>query len=190
MYTVEQYAAELEHLLVPKLTAKEDKRKKEAGEWWYSGLSFEEFKQQMMVLLGLETLPQHRVFVDVGCGIGAKLLLARRFLERASTLRLVGIETSPQYVRVARQLLKRKYCKGMSKIIHKDARLVDFSKFDIIYFFCPMSFGEIQSGLEDHMVKTAKVGAIFLANNKQNQPLWKSDVVKHLWGGIIYQKVK
>lgn len=111
-------------------------------------------------------------FIDVGCGIGTKVLLARE-----AGFDAYGIEMSPAYVEIARNLMERSPRHGagggyrrevpghLSKIILGDAVVADYSPYDVIYFFNPSWDREHQ--LEQRILDTAKPGAIILANNPQ-----------------------
>lgn len=126
-------------------------------------------------------------FIDVGCGLGTKVALAKSLGCDAH-----GIEINRKYVNVARRLLGERYYdykkgdyKGITlsnKILKGDAKKADFSPYDIIYFYCPQlrndKLGDLESQLEDQILSTAKQGAVILANLAKNEEFHKEESSK------------
>jgi len=87
-------------------------------------------------------------FLDVGCGIGTKALLASHFFDA------YGLEINPPYAQKAIKLL------GNDKIIQDDALKFDkYGDFDVIYAYQPM-LNSLK--LFDKIAEQAKPNAIFL----------------------------
>ena len=173
--TLEAMIEKLERFITPKLSGDEHKRKEDSGEFTYIGLRPSEFIEQLEQFRQIHfqkiSSGQRLKFVDVGCGIGSKLILAHN-----SWLSLVGIEIEPSYVEVARKLVP------FADIRCQDAMSVDYGEFDVVYFYCPFRDLKKQAALEAHIVNTAKSGAYILANasvdlglpsayNKKNDPV-------------------
>lgn len=134
-------------------------------------------------------------FIDVGCGIGSKVVLAN-----ALSFRAHGIEITRRYVTIARKVVAKGqmgcvYTHGINEpqIIQGNAFKHNYKPYDVIYFYCPMVDWQKQRVLEEHIVKTAKSGAYIIANNKQNHELWADKGRVTSIGGdhgyYIYKKV-
>ena len=168
----------------PLLTQEEQDARAKTGAFPYIPLQLAPFLEQLFKARSIlnpdwvsqrySTYPRPS-FIDVGCGIGTKVLIAKQFC-----LDYYGIEINKKYVEVARKLLGD-YKKT---ILQGDARKHDYSPYDIIYFYCPMRVmykkdkkGNYSSepdnrnevALEQHIITTAKVGAIILANVQQHE---------------------
>lgn len=121
-------------------------------------------------------------FIDVGCGIGSKVLLADH-ADFGITAK--GIEFRKEYIELARRVAG-----NSDKIIHGDAFDHDFKPYDIIYFYCPIHIPDQERKLEEHLFKTAKKGALFLANNAHHFDLWgDKKKVRKLWEHVLFQKI-
>lgn len=94
--------------------------------------------------------------VDVGCGVGTKLLIARQF-----GFQCYGIELNEDLVRVARNLIY-----PSSNIKHADALKEDYSAYDAIYFYCPIRDPRLEAKLERQIIATAKPGTLIIGNMK------------------------
>lgn len=166
-------------------------RKKKAGEFEYIPFAMESFIEQMKAARDLlEPQVSDRSFIDVGCGIGTKVIVARDFFRHC-----YGVEITPSYVKVALKLLAsaNKHIHGDTKgtIYKQDAFKHSLAPYDVIYFYCPLALSELEQRLEEHIVNTAKVGALLIGNLKRHQTLWagKDKRVKRVWRDTIYQKV-
>lgn len=199
----EQAFAELEKFLTPVIDYNGTQERMKKGEYPFIALPLWEFCKQMEVVSGFYppyTTNKHKwdeeencykpveykkpLFVDVGCGIGTKLVLAKQFYK----FDLAGIECYPDYVKVARELVP------YAKIIEGNALDQDYSAYDVIYFYCPACNKDIQTKLEARIIETAKPGAYVLANMKMSgEKAWSSHPMKTVWQGTglgsIYQKV-
>lgn len=118
-------------------------------------------------------------FLDVGCGIGAKVSLAMSLEFRA-----YGIEINKSYMEVAERLLISRY------IWHGDAREYNkYKEMDIIYFYCPMVDRNLQLELEAAVYKGARDGAILIQCMKMNHDKRKEPLLFKIKGDI-YLKSK
>lgn len=158
-----------------KLDKDELARKETNGEYPYVPYDIDHFEDLLnKVKLIQELVPQRDPkesprFVDVGCGIGTKLLLARM-----AGFHVTGIEMTHNYVKVAKKLLShtghnnwqynRYRSTGRSyEIIEGDALIQDYSPYDVIYFYCPLKDYKMQEKLNLQIVRTARKGAIFIS---------------------------
>ena len=163
----------------PLLTVGEQEAHAKTGAFPYIPLPLNQFLEQLFKarsILNPDWVSQRYAhpqpsFIDVGCGIGTKVLIARQF-----RLDYCGIEINKKYVEAARRLLGD-YTK--KTILQGDARKHNYSPYDIIYFYCPMrtTYKKDKQGnctteidktneltLEERIITTAKVGAVILAN--------------------------
>lgn len=107
-------------------------------------------------------------FVDAGCGLGHKLLLSHLLGFRQIT----GIEIEKDYIEEAEKLLtifnisishpKRHLYGGEITLVNKDILEVDYSMFDVIYFYEPLCDEQKEREFETQVVKTARDGAIII----------------------------
>lgn len=171
-------------------------KKRAVGEFDYIPFNNDMFLEQLdatkSMIYGGRERPQARLhFVDVGCGVGSKVILAQDYFSRCS-----GIEITPTYAEVATTLLaacmRSRYTGAVQGgIIEGDARTIDYRLFDVIYFYCPMADSDKQFVLEEQIVKTAKVGAYIIANNKRHPSLWTDNPrLRRAWREQIFEKVK
>jgi 2-polyprenyl-3-methyl-5-hydroxy-6-metoxy-1,4-benzoquinol methylase len=99
-------------------------------------------------------------FIDAGCGIGNVTLLANLFGFAAD-----GVEIDARNVRIAKAITKHRswYSIYSSKIIKGDIlTFKHYSKYDVIYFYCPLSDCEKQIHFEKKVADEAKVGAVII----------------------------
>lgn len=173
--------------------SQQDKRRA-VGEFHYIPLSLDAFEQQLnFVLCLLEGEPQRPLaFVDVGCGIGTKLLCARIL---SPGLILCGIEKDPRYTKIARRLVSNSGDRGYgsvggdlrARILTRDALRASYKHYDIIYFYSPLSDDKKETRLEQRMISTAKKGTFFLCNLPKHD--WDHDErVKRITDGIYRKK--
>lgn len=94
--------------------------------------------------------PQH--FVDIGCGIGDKLMLMHEVIKGIPNL--TGIEYNLSTARKAREVLKDK-----AKIIRKDAFKLTYEGYDLLYMYCPIMNVNKMADLYTHIASTMHVGA-------------------------------
>jgi SAM-dependent methyltransferase len=103
-------------------------------------------------------------FLDVGCGIGTKLLLAGQIArEQNSYLYTSGVEINAKYAEFARAFTK-------SKITNCDARqFSDYAQFDIVYFYCPFADEKKQRELERIIFNKTKKDVVLIQALKQGK---------------------
>lgn len=160
----------LESYIAPRLNDKQKDKREDKGEYEFISLPFETFIKQLDIIKGIWAKQYPLIvwpgygaygsgqqFVDVGCGIGTKMLAAKEHLY----CRVSGIENHKPYATIAKKLVYN------SNIIIQDALTVDYSSFDIIYFYCPLQDIKKQKTLEERIIDTAKSGAYILANIKR-----------------------
>ena len=152
------------------------------GEYPYIALAPSRFEDQLKIVAGMFDREHDITFVDVGCGLGTKLVLARH---TAGIRYVVGIEKHPKYVRLAKKLLR-----GSGAVIIKgDALDMDYGQYDIIYFYCPLRDHLKQQTLEARIIETMKPGAFVMAHLKQSgNERWTTPPMRRVWGDTIYQK--
>ena len=102
--------------------------------------------------------------VDVGCGAGDKLVL---FRELEPTCHVTGIEYVNLTARFAR------YVAPFAHVIEGDALEQDYSRYDLIYMYRPMSNNDFQYTLEDRVMSQMKSGAtlVVCSASHVNMPL-------------------
>lgn len=136
-------------------------------------------------------------FIDVGCGIGEKVILAgQAFLQE----NCYGLEINAAYGKAARKLLNASFWnwetnpktpKWLSQhIIVGDGRTFDFSPFSCIYAYRPMVEQENQDALLLQILTTMKVGSVLSLHDSGLFPIdWPKLGFLPLPEGIYY-KVK
>ena len=105
-------------------------------------------------------------FIDVGCGVGQKVFLAHCFGFNA-----FGLELRKELIDTGEHLFgsmsvsKRYYHERGEFFIQGNALTYpDYSRFDIIYFYCPLADDKLEIELEKKIIADAHSGAIVLAN--------------------------
>lgn len=94
------------------------------------------FEQMVKPLLAVDSV--HKV-IDVGCGGGDKLYA---FHLLKPTAHITGVEYDPTLVACAR------YMCPFADVIHGDALAHDYSEYDLIYMYCPLSDPDLQAALQ------------------------------------------
>ncbi|PLS20603.1 class I SAM-dependent methyltransferase [Neptunicoccus cionae] len=97
-------------------------------------------------------------FLDVGCGGGTKVLLAREYFGCAD-----GLEYDPNYEAAARKLMQS--VAPPSCNIHRGDALTfeRYNDYDVIYFYQPIANPELLIELERHICSTARPGTVLIA---------------------------
>lgn len=95
-------------------------------------------------------------FVEVGCGIGRNLNIIRA-QPLVPIAKAMGFDIVPQYIEVARQL----YGLGENVFVD-DALTFDYGGFDLIFFYRPFSEGDLEKKFEEHLIDSAKSGAVII----------------------------
>lgn len=156
--------AHLEKLLIPKEEGHTLSRNN--GQYKYVALELEKFEGQLNDAARLLNWKWNNKikFVDVGCGIGTKVWIAKRH-----GFDVYGIEVYSPYAEVAMKMLEltnEQYAvyPRFPRIITADALTIDYSSYDVIYFYCPLADDAKQKQLEQQIFSTAKSGTYILAN--------------------------
>lgn len=96
-------------------------------------------------------------FLDVGCGVGLKVLIAAEVLGHAD-----GLEYQPDLAGVAGRMLRR--AGFASRVMAGDALGFDgFGGSDVIYFYRPIHQPDQMAALEARIAAQARAGAILIA---------------------------
>lgn len=98
-------------------------------------------------------------FLDVGCGIGSKMLLAKEIFG----LDVQGIERVPGYVRQAREL-------GLDALEQDALVFSGYDAYDIVWLNRPFSDPDLQVRMERKVQEGMKSGAVFIGVNLLNRP--------------------
>lgn len=170
-YLTENILRKLEEFIASDSKEERTQRGKD-GEFHYIPLSLKRFEIQLKSALAVygKRPEQTLHFVDVGCGIGTKLIAASDYSFRG--LKLSGVEKNARYVGIARKLLESAEVKA--EIIQCDALTHDYAPYDLIYFYCPLCDPKKQAELEVRILTTAHKGALILPNlAKLSEPSWK-----------------
>ena len=97
-------------------------------------------------------------FLDIGCGIGNVLLFAEQV-----GFDVFGIEKDEYPFYVASRML------GSSRISQDDILKYDrYGDFDVVYYFCPLTDGNLQREFEHQVEDTIRKGSILIANYKRS----------------------
>jgi len=118
------------------------------GYYYYIPFDLFNFIEKMDNLTKL--YPRFKKFIDVGCGIGDKVLIAKEFFGLDAT----GIEYSDYTSGVAKRKLKNL---GVN-IIHDDAFNLDFGEYNYIYLYVPIQNPVKMGELGKHILNSMKEG--------------------------------
>jgi hypothetical protein len=87
-------------------------------------------------------------FLDVGCGMGSKVILASPVFDS------YGLEYNEKYVQKAHAL-------GLARVMHCDAfEFKDYKTFDLIYYYRPIFTPDLYYEFETIIHKNLKIGAL------------------------------
>jgi hypothetical protein len=143
-----------------------DNEHTKAGHWDYITYSIGSFLAHMEEVRKL--IGPDKKFIDVGCGIGTKVHLASHYFDA------YGVELHPPYAKSARKLTRTKkfhkfggYTAYHTRHLHQrifqtDALKFNYSGYDVVYFFRPMSNDKMQKELEQRIYKQVKPGTIII----------------------------
>lgn len=159
-----------------------------AGEFYYIPLVLDRFFQ--MLDAGLLALGErnHCTWVDVGCGIGTKVILAQTcYTWSGITLTAKGIEKDPRYVEIARKTTLEA-C-GRDAIVEADALTHDYSPYDLIYFYRPLIDDLKQTALEKQIIETCKPGTVITPIGNTGHDHWHA--LKQVSNApLVFQKTR
>jgi SAM-dependent methyltransferase len=135
---------------------------KERGCFPDIGLANSDFHAHMhaayRVLLTQKTRTEPSRFLDVGCGAGMKVYAALRYFDEAQ-----GFDFDPAYVSAGQRFLSIDR-QIDAKIFEQDALSFDgYDKFDVIYFYRPISQENMLIEMEQRIARTARPGTILIA---------------------------
>lgn len=106
-------------------------------------------------------------FIDVGCGIGDKVYIAREILQLDAS----GIEYIPETAAKARAVMPD------AKIHEGDAFDFDFGEYDLIYMYRPICDVKLYRQLYMHIAQTARIGAVIVEALCDNPELEKPTAI-------------
>lgn len=116
------------------------------------------------VALVAEALPEAAsgtLFLEIGCGIGTRMLLAQEIFG----LDVTGIDAVPELVSTAQTRM------SLPNAILADAREFEhYGKYDLIWFNRPLRDAADQLKLEEHVWEAVKPGAVVICANLEGQP--------------------
>lgn len=127
----------------------------------YAPLDIQAFCAFLEQARKLADAPYERMprFLDVGCGVGTKLVLARRFGFDA-----YGIEACAGYAEAAKKVAE--YCgepDAAEKVFHVDAfDMTCYDRYDVVYFSRLINDNARQAQLEQHIYKRLRPGALVI----------------------------
>jgi SAM-dependent methyltransferase len=110
-------------------------------------------------------------FIDVGCGIGDKLLLAHQLACEA-----YGIEADPYLIRYAKRVLGVTDSETLAReqmiplIVQGDALRVIYDSYQIIYLDAPFQDKKVEARLERRIYSQAALGAFIVTPHCQTMP--------------------
>lgn len=118
-----------------------------------------------------EALTEGRRFLDVGCGIGSKLYLARQL-----GWQVFGVELNPAYAQIARRLAPG------AMIAECDAGgYQDYSAFDLVYAYRPAKDDTLCIGLEQTLIRAIRPGALLWLPDPRSGVIDLEQVAPKLW---------
>lgn len=98
-------------------------------------------------------------FLEVGCGPGTKMMLARDLFG----LDVTGFDRVPEFVGAAQQ-------QGLNVACCDAFDFQAYGKFDIVFFNRPFRNREVQRDLERLVYSKVRRGAVIICMNLENQP--------------------
>lgn len=109
-------------------------------------------------------------FLDVGCGIGTKVVLAKSFFGRILSARLrksrnmefIGIDYDNELIKRGKLIFEGIMRYGDIKLKKANGLTYDYSKYGIIYFYVPIPKCSLQIRLERRIKKQIPVGSILI----------------------------
>ena len=179
---LDSYATLEEYIGRSALSGKQIDKHQERGYYRFIPLTTAYFCELMDEVDKL-TKPRNAVpkFLDIGCGVGTKVVLAERWFSA------FGLEINPGYARIARKVFNSSW--GHRIIRGNALTFKRYAEFDILYFYCPLRNGSMEKAFEQRLAREAKPGAIVIACNSQCNDWWAKDsgfkLVAH---SCIYQK--
>jgi SAM-dependent methyltransferase len=126
-----------------------------------------------------------RKFLDAGCGAGNILLFAKSVgLARYYH----GLEYFDDTYKKARDFLGLDSKKPVPdvKIFQQDIlTFKNYGDYDIIYFYCPFSYGRLEVKFEELVEDQMKLGAVLIANLKRGSAIYKDERFERLADKLV-----
>ncbi|MFH1216295.1 MAG: class I SAM-dependent methyltransferase [Pseudomonadota bacterium] len=118
--------------------------------------------------------------LDIGCGIGNVMLFAEQM-----EFDVYGFEKDEYPCRIARKMM------GGERVTQDDLWHYDqYQRFDVIYYFRPLSDGERQRKFEKMIEEKMKPGAVLIANRKMSAEIDSDPRFRKLHVDLpIWQKI-
>ena len=107
-------------------------------------------------------------FIDAGCGVGWVLCYLGCL---TNNIRFYGVELNKENVSVAESV--------SNNIKQGNILEYDFSKYDFIYYYCPIDNTHLQRKFEERLENTCKVGAIIFPYLKKSDKIRKDNRFKN-----------
>jgi SAM-dependent methyltransferase len=108
-------------------------------------------------------------FLEVGCGIGTRLIM----VDRMFGIPAVGFDRNPDYIQIANSYVNQFNARRV--IVHTqdafDYQL--YNEFDCVFLNKPIWDRTLEIALEDYVYNSVKPGSIFLAGQTITQPPWE-----------------
>ncbi len=110
-----------------------------------------------------------RLFLDAGCGVGNIIRLAQGMGYIAH-----GVEYCQKNVKIARRVVSarvetgHKFSDGTKVFCGDLFNFKHYNKYDVIYYFCPISKHDIEVKFEHLVENGMKVGAVLVACSKSD----------------------
>ena len=101
--------------------------------------------------------PGRSTFLDVGCGLGQKVLLARHFFDQAD-----GVELDEGYAAASKKLFS--HMQSQARVFEEDAlEFNGYGEYRLVYFFKPMQDQDGLLRLEERIVQGVQPGTVLIA---------------------------
>ena len=131
-------------------------------------------------------------FLDAGCGAGNVMMLARA---HQLTNQVHGLEYYEHTLQMARTFVGHHKTYGpRNGCFVEQADILTFrryNQFDIVYFYCPFSNGDLQERFEERLEDKMRVGAILVPRLKKSRAIEKDSRFERIKGlDMMWIKVK
>ena len=141
----------------------QSKKAKKKGCFEYIALDSKQFLREMhkarTILNVLEPDDDEGRFLDVGCGVGTKVILANQIFSHAS-----GLEFDKAYHKIASSLAESGMAWGC-EFIQSDAMKFDrYDEYNVIYLYRPMRDATKQTRLEKRIAKECCEDTLIVAH--------------------------
>jgi SAM-dependent methyltransferase len=124
---------------------------------------------------------RNRKFLDAGCGTGNVLVTARAC---GLAAQFHGIEYFDETFKRAQEWLGVARRNSNAYKVFKDDILTfnKYREYDIIYYYCPFSDGDMQRRFEEYLEDEMKVGAVLIAFLKQSPSICEDNRFERIEG--------